>query len=73
MECPAVKQAMPDDSHHLGVLIPPTKRLRHRQGEGERDVKVGKAMTRLTSSNPVTDSVISIVFLRTLTNESSPQ
>lgn len=40
MECPAAMQAMPDDSRHLGVPIPPTKT--HRQGEGERDVKVGK-------------------------------
>lgn len=42
VECPAAMQAMPDDSRHLGVPIPPTKTLRHRQGEGERDVKVGK-------------------------------
>lgn len=34
-ECPAVTQAMPDDSHHLGVLIPPTKRKREGEREGE--------------------------------------
>ena len=33
-ECPAVTQR--DDSHHLGVLIPPTERERERRG-GERE------------------------------------
>ena len=32
VECPAVMQAMPDDFHHPGVPIPPTKRENETQG-----------------------------------------
>lgn len=43
-ECPAVTQAMPGDSHHLGVLIPPTKRTREREIEtrGRRRKEAGR-------------------------------
>lgn len=39
-ECPAVAQAMPDDSHNLGVLIVPEKRDRGLDTRGEKETEI---------------------------------
>lgn len=45
-ECPAVTQAMPGDCHHLGVLIPPTKREREKETQGWRRKEAGRHIER---------------------------
>lgn len=52
VKCPAVMQAMPDDSHHLGVPIPPAKRLRR----AERRKETGRWREK-SESNDQTDKM----------------
>lgn len=45
-ECPAVTRAMPDDSHHLDVLTPPTRRKREIETQGVRRKEAGRRRER---------------------------